>query len=145
MIARTLIAMTAAALLSSCGTVNMTVGQLSPFKMKTAALVPQDANSPETDAVVREQLMAHSIAPQPPLPRGTRQSSDVDLIVTYSEQRQTERPAQLDAISVSMFEATTGNLLVTARWEKSALQLSSKRSEVVKELINDVMAKVSER
>lgn len=145
MIARALIFMTSVALLSACGSsVNMTVGQLSPFKMKTAALVPQDANSPEIDAIVQRQLMAHSIVPQPPLPRGTHQSGDVDLIVTYSEQRLLGRRMQLHAISVSMYEAPTGNLLVTGRREFSPSQKAPERSEVVKELFEDMMAKLAQ-
>jgi hypothetical protein len=142
-----LLILTVIALLAGCGSsVNVTVGQLSPFtQLRTAALVPQDGNTPEVDAVVQQQLMAHSIAPLPPLPPGTRQSGDVDLIVTYSEKGSTERPPRPSLITVNLFEAPTGNLLATGHWTNSRLQMSPDRNEVVKGLIDQVMAELAVR
>lgn len=138
-----LLLLTLVTMLAGCGSsVNVTVGQLSPFKqVRTAALVPQDGNTPEIDAVVQKQLMAHSIAPQPPLPRGTRQSGDVDLIVTYSM----EKAKEGGFVTVNLLEAPTGNLLVTARWEASRFQDRPEGSKVVEGLMNEVMAELGQR
>lgn len=133
------------AVLTGCATSRtVTVGQLAPARqMKSAALVAQDGNSPEMDSIVQQQLRAYGITPKLALPVATRQSKDVDLIVGYTDFWYWDIVMYLRAIKIDLFEGESGNLLVTGRWENSAFHGYQDPQDVVKELLDDMFAKLA--
>jgi hypothetical protein len=132
------------AALTGCATSqNVTVGQLMPQqKLSSAALVPQDGNSPEMSSQIQQQLLAYGITPKPPLPAGTRQSNDVDLIITYSDSWRWDLAMYLKSLTINIFDGPTGNLLVTGRWENSTFHGFQNSRDVIKQLLDDVYGKL---
>ncbi len=131
-------------ILAGCATSrNVTVGQLAPQKkLTTAAFVPQDGNSPEMDSYVQQQLMAHGITPKLSLPAGTRQSSDVDVIVVYSDVWRWDIAMYLQSLTINLIDGGSGNLLATGHWDNSVFHGFQNPRDVVKELLDDVFAKL---
>jgi hypothetical protein len=133
------------AVLTGCATSrNVTVGQLAPQKkITTAALVPQDGNSPEMDSCVKQQLMAYGITSKLPLPAGTRQSNDVDIIVAYSDVWYWDIIMYLRSLTINLFDGPSGYLLATGRWDNSFFHGYQSPRDVVKELLDDMLSKLS--
>lgn len=131
--------------LTGCATSrNVTIGQITPIKaINTAALVSQEGNSPEMNSIVQEQLMLYGISPKLALPDGTRQSKDVDLIVAYSDVWHWDIAMYLRSISINFFEGPTGNLIATGRWDNSLFHGFQDPRDVVKELLDDMFAKLT--
>ena len=131
--------------LTGCATSrNVTIGQVTPMKgIKTVALVPQEGNSPEMDSIVQQQLMTYGISQKLALPAATRQSKDVDLIVAYSDVWHWDMAMYLKSITINLFEGPTGNLIVTGRWDNSAFHGFQDPRDVVKELLDDMFAKLA--
>ncbi|GAB3545254.1 hypothetical protein GCM10027343_21410 [Noviherbaspirillum agri] len=132
--------------LTGCATSRtVTVGQLAPQKkITTAALVPQEGNSAEMDAHVRQQIMAYGITPKASLPSGTRQSNDVDVIVGYSDVWRWDVVMYLKTLTINLFDGPSGNLLVTGRWDNSAFHGFQNPQDVTKELLDDMFAKLQQ-
>jgi hypothetical protein len=142
-----LVVMAAMVFLTGCATSrSVTVGQLAPQKkIATAALVPQEGNSPEMDTHVRQQIMAQGITPKAPLVSGTRKSNDVDVIVAYSDVWRWDVVMYLKSLTINLFDGPSGNLLVTGRWDNSAFHGFQNPADVTKELLDDMFAKLSQQ
>lgn len=130
--------------LTGCATSrNVTVGQLAPQKkIVTAAFIPQDGNSPEMDSHIQQQLTVHGVTTKLPLPAGTRQSNDVDVILSYSDNWRWDIVMYLNSLTINLFDGASGNLLATGRWDNSAFHGFQNPREVVKELLDDMFAKL---
>ena len=134
-------------LLTGCATSqNVSLGQLSGAKsIKSAALVPSDGNSSDMDTAVRTALLNQGVSPKLALPPGTRKSSDVDVILDYSDQWRWDMAMYLKWVSINMYDAETGNLLANARWDNSTFHGFQDYKLVVKGLIDQMLDKVRNR
>ena len=131
------------AALAGCSTSqHVTLAQASPtHRISTAAMVPQDGNSPEMDTSIQQAMLSQGIAMKQPLPPGTRQSSEVDAIVTYMDVWHWDLVMYLKNLTVSLFDAKTGNLIVTGRWDNSALHGFQNSDDVVRTLLDEMIVK----
>jgi hypothetical protein len=111
----------------------------------TVAMVPSEGNSADMDAAVRNALLNQGLTPKPPLPAGTRKSSEVDVIVSYTDQWRWDLIMYLRWVSIDMYDSVSGNLLANARWENSAFHGFQDYKTVVKGLIDDMMGKIKAR
>ncbi|MBA4329339.1 MAG: hypothetical protein C0428_14005 [Polaromonas sp.] len=132
------------ALATGCATSqNVTVGQLAPARsISTAALVPQDGNSAAMDNNVRGALMAQGVTAQGNLPAGTRKSSNVDAIVSYTDVWRWDVAMYLRSMTINVFDATSGNLLAMGRWDNSAFHGFQDAGQVTKDLMTEVFSKI---
>jgi hypothetical protein len=133
-----------AALATGCATSqNVTLAQLNGARpLSTVAMIPSDGNSADMDEAIRSALLNQGLTPKPPLPAGTRKSSDVDLIVSYTDQWRWDLVMYLRWVSIDMYDAETGNLLATARWDNSAFHGFQDYKTVVKGLVDEMMVKI---
>lgn len=77
-------AIAAAMLLSACATYqDVLLAKSVPPAIVSIAQVPSDGNSEAMDGALRNALVQNGFTVRAPLPAGTRQSSDVDGIVSY--------------------------------------------------------------
>jgi hypothetical protein len=132
-------------ILSGCATSQkVTLGQMGQHKkLSTAALVTEEGNSKDMDSELRQQLLSYGIESKQPLPTGTRQSKDIDVIVEYSDVWRWDIVMYLKSLTINLFDAQTGNLIVTGNWENSALHKFRNSREVIKDLLDDMIAKAT--
>lgn len=130
-------------LLAGCSTQQqVTLAKASPPKVATVAQVPDDGNSPEMDAHLGSALAAQGLQMKTALPAGTRKSADVDAIASYVDVWRWDRVMYLQSISVKLFDARTGDLLVTGQWRDSALHGYRDAKLVVSDLVGEMMMKL---
>ena len=130
------------AALSGCATSQrVTLAQTSAPHISTVAIVVQDGNSPEMNASIEQALVANKIMPKQTLPSGTRKSSEVDAIVTYTDVWHWDLVMYLKNLTVNLFDARSGNLIVTGRWDNSALHGFQSSNEVVRALVDELVVK----
>ena len=144
---RLAIAFSMLALTTGCATSqNVSLAQISGTKtLSTVALVPSDGNSGDMDTAIKSAFLAQGVAPKQTLPAGTRRSSEVDVIVDYTDQWRWDIAMYLRWVTINMYDADTGNLLANARWDNSAFHGFKDYKVVVKGLVDDMVAKVKAR
>lgn len=130
--------------LTGCATSqSVTLAMANPPKaLNSAALVPQADNSAAMDIDITQQLQASGIAIKAPLATGTRQASDVDMLVAYADVWRWDVIMYLKTLNMNIFDAKSGNLLVTGRWDNSAFHGFQDPKQVIKGLMDEMMAKV---
>jgi hypothetical protein len=133
--------------LTGCATSrSASIGQLAPQqeKITTAALVSQDGKCcpPEMDSYMQQQLITYGIMMKPPLPVGTRQSADVDVIVAYSDVWRWDYVMCLQSLTINLFDGSSGNLLATGRWDNPTLHELQNPRAIIKELLDDMFSKL---
>ena len=130
--------------LAGCATSQrVTLGQASDVRpIKTVALSAEDGNSPAMDANFRDALAAQGIAPAAPAPRSARTAPDADAVLSYVDLWRWDLVMYLKSVDVHLFDARSGNLLVTGRWEDSPMHGFRDAKAAVNELVVEMLAKV---
>lgn len=130
--------------LTGCATSQtVTLASMSPPKeLHSAALVFQEGNNSDMTVDITQQLRDGGISVKPPLPAGIRQASDVDMLVAYSDKWRWDIVMYLKSLDLNIFDAKSGNLIVTGRWENSAFHGFQDSKKVIKGLLDEMMAKV---
>lgn len=142
---KTIICATAAMLvLAGCATSkSVALAQTSNIRpIKTAALTKEDGSSPAMDASFNEAIRAQGVTLGGSLPAGTRTATNVDAIVSYIDVWHWDLVMYLKAVDVHMFDAQSGNLLVSGWWANSAFHGFQDSKEVVRGLVADMFANV---
>ena len=136
-----------AALTGGCATSqNVSLAQISGTRpIATVAMAPSAGNSADMDAAVNSALVNQGLTARPPLPAGSRKSADVDMIVSYTDQWRWDLAMYLRWVAIDMYDADSGNLLASARWDNSAFHGFQDYKTVVKGLVDDMMAKIRAR
>ena len=67
------------------------------------------------------------------------------MIVSYTDQWRWDLVMYLRWVSIDMYDADSGNLLATARWENSVFHGFQDYKTVVKGLVDEMMAKIRAR
>jgi hypothetical protein len=111
-------------------------------KIVTVARVPDEGNSPEMDANLEVALQQQGLQVKAPLPAGTRTTSEVDATVSYIDVWRWDIAMYLKSISLRIFDAKTGDLLVSGEWNDSALHGFRDAKAVVNELVGEMVSKV---
>jgi hypothetical protein len=130
-------------MLGGCaGTFTVTVSHLDPQrKVMTAAIVPQDFNSPEMDANIKNYLSRKGITVRQPLPAGTRQSSAVDTIVAYTDLWRWDLRMYLHSLEIDLLDGASGQPLVTGTWQNSRLHSFPDPQTAVNRLLDEMFSK----
>lgn len=141
----TIAALCAAMLLvSGCGGTN-TVTRTSakaPEQIRSASFSAQSGNSSEVTGYITEALASQGVATRAITPTQSFKSNDVDAIVTYVDVWRWDIVTYLKSIAISLYNAKTGELLVTGRWSDSLFHTYFRGDSVSKSLINEMFAKL---
>lgn len=110
--------------------------------VKSVAQVPGEDNSPQMDANLNTALQAEGVQIKAPLPVGTRKSDDADAIITYVDVWRWDIAMYLKKLSVKLYDAKTGDLLVMGDWEDSHFHGFRDAKAVMQSVVSEMMAKV---
>lgn len=136
-------AIAAALFLSACAThQDVLLAKTVPPPVVSIAQVPSDGNSEAMDGAVRKALIQNGFTVRAPLPAGTRQSSEVDGIVSYVDVWRWDIVMYLHSVAIKIFDARSGDLLVAGDWKNSAFHGFQDENAVVSELITEMTAKL---
>ena len=131
----------AAVLASGCSTSQQVrLAKMSPHPpIKTVAQSVQDGNSAEMNKYLVTALHDEGLAVKAPLPAGTRTSVDVDAIVSYVDVWRWDMTMYMKSLSIQLYDARTGDLLVTGDWSDSAMHGFRDAKETVKGVVAEMM------
>lgn len=136
-------AIAAAMFLSACAThQDVLLAKSVPPPIVSIAQVPSDGNSEAMDGALRNALVQNGFTVRAPLPAGTRQSSDVDGIVSYVDVWRWDIVMYLHSVAIKIFDARSGDLLVTGDWKNSAMHGFQDENAVISELVAEMTAKL---
>jgi len=132
------------ALLSACSTTQtVTLAKANPAqKVTTVAQVPEDGNSPEMNASLTSAVQNEGLQVKAPLPEGTRKSDDVDAIVSYVDVWRWDLVMYLQKLSVKLYDAKTGDLLVMGDWHDSPAHGFRDSKAVMQSVVSEMLAKL---
>lgn len=139
-----LIVCTLALFLTACGgsyTVTRTAAP-APRLIQAVAVLPTDGSSSEVDGYLNAALLGQGLVVKAPLPMGTRTSLDVDAIVSYQDVWHWDLATYMKEINIYLYEASSGSLLVTGKWEDSFFHAWYRGESVTKELLQQMLEKV---
>jgi hypothetical protein len=134
----------ALAVLGGCATTqDVQVAKTPPAgAVSTAAHATDDGNSPEMDAILAAALQGEGISVTNALPAGTRQSPGVDVVVSYVDVWRWDLSMYLQSISIRLFDARSGDLLVAGNWKDSDLHGFRDPQLVVNGLVAEMLTKL---
>lgn len=110
--------------------------------VQTVAQVRAADNSADMDANLQSALQKESLSIKATLPAGTRKSSEVDALVSYTDVWRWDLVMYLKSLSISMYDAETGDLLVTGQWSDSALHAFRDSKLVMQNLLDEMFGKL---
>jgi len=131
-------------LLAGCGgsySVTRT-GQATPEYIRTVLMTPRDGNSPEVTEYVSDALAAQGVTVTGQLPAGVFKTDKADAVVSYLDVWRWDISTYLQSISISLYDAKTGNLVITGRWRDSFFHTWNRGEGVSKELIAKMLAEL---
>ncbi|MBJ6979447.1 hypothetical protein [Luteimonas sp. MC1895] len=136
-------AIAAALFLSACAThQDVLLAKSAPPPVVSIAQVPSDGNSEAMDGALRNALVQNGFTVRAPLPAGTRQSSEVDAIVSYVDVWRWDMVMYLHSLAVKIFDARNGDLLVTGDWKNSAFHGFQDENRVISDVVAEMTAKL---
>lgn len=107
--------------------------------------ISDSGNSTSADTHLHSALLQEGLNVKGTLPQGTRRSGDVDALVSYVDVWRWDLVMYLQSLSVRMFDAETGDLLISGQWKDSALHGFRNAEDVMKGLVSEMMVKLRER
>jgi len=108
----------------------------------TVARVPDEGNSSTMDLHLEQALVAEGLQVRGALPAGTRKSGEVDAIVSYVDVWRWDLVMYLHSLNVKIFDAASGDLLVTGQWRDSAFHGFRDAKLVTQQLVSELLAKL---
>lgn len=134
----------ASLLLFGCATTkDVMLAKASPaHQVRTVAQTPQDDNSSDMNTNLLSALSKEGLTVKAPLPAGTRKSAEVDAIVSYSDVWRWDLVMYLKSVSIRLFDAQSGDLLVSGNWSDSTLHGFRDSKEVVQNLVSEMFDKL---
>lgn len=136
-----------AVIFAGCATTQeVHVAKYGPIKpIKSVAQVADAGNSNSADTHLHTALVQEGLNVKVSLPQGTRRSADVDALVSYIDVWRWDLVMYLQSLSVRIFDAQTGDLLISGQWKDSPLHGFRNAEEVMKGLVSDMMQKLRAR
>lgn len=137
------IAAATALLLGGCSTSsNVQLAKHNPPPVVTIAQKPDAGNSPEMDAFLQSALVKQGYTVRASLPEGTRKSDEVDAIISYVDVWRWDIVMYLQSIAIKMFDARTGDLMVTGDWKNSAMHGYHGDGAIIDQLVGEMSSKI---
>ncbi|MCO4093122.1 MAG: hypothetical protein HEQ34_14420 [Sphingorhabdus sp.] len=114
----------------------------APAQIRSAAFSPQPGNSPEVTGYIADALAAHGVATRPAKLSPGYKSNDVDAIVSYLDVWRWDVAMYMQSIAIRLYNAKTGELLVSGSWSDSALHSFNRVDAIARDLINQMFSKL---
>jgi hypothetical protein len=114
----------------------------APAQIRSAAFSPQPGNSSEVTGYVTAALAAHGVTTRPAILSAGNKSNDVDAIVSYLDVWRWDMAMYMQSIAIQLYNAKTGELLVSGSWSDSVLHSFNRGDAVARDLINQMFAKL---
>ncbi|MGZ8983468.1 MAG: hypothetical protein ACXW11_05885 [Methylotenera sp.] len=111
-------------------------------QVRSVAQAQQEDNSSDMNKNLQSALFNEGLTVKAPLPAGTRKSAEVDAVVSYSDVWRWDVVMYLQSVSIRLFDAQSGDLLVSGNWNDSALHGFHDSKEVVKNLMSEMLEKL---
>lgn len=130
--------------LLGCSTTQQVVmAKYSPANpIVSVARSPGEGNSPEMDAHLEAALLADGLTLKSPVSAESRKASGVDAVVSYVDTWRGDVVMYLQQISINLYDANTGDLIVTGEWHNSALHGFQDARLIVRQVVTDMLAKL---
>jgi hypothetical protein len=134
----------AAIAFSGCSTTQeVTLAKASPTKQViSVARSPDEGNSPAMDQNLELALITQGLQVKAPVPASTRKSSGTDAVISYVDLWRWDLVMYLKSITVNLYDAETGDLLVTGRWADSPAHGFRDAKVVVNGLVSEMLSKL---
>ena len=133
----------AVVLSSGCSTSQQVrLAKTDPRAIVSVAQAPQDGNSPEMSGYLTRALQSHGLAVKAPLAAGTRTAPDVDAIVSYGDVWRWDLAMYLRSLSIQIYDAKNGDLLVMGEWKDSALHGFRDANATMQGLVAEMVTKL---
>ncbi len=111
-------------------------------KVAVVAQTREEDNSPQMNGHLEAALQKDGITLKTTLPAGTRKSADVDAIVSYTDVWRWDLVMYLKGLNVRLYDAETGDLLVTGQWNDSAMHGFRDAKVVMAGVVDEMLAKL---
>jgi len=130
--------------LSACATSQQVTlaKQNVPLAMNSVAQVHQADNSADMDQNLQHAVLNSGLKLKPTQPEGTIRSAGSDALISYRDVWRWDVVMYLQAVSINLFDAHSGDLLVTGTWQNSALHGFPNSGKVVDDLVKAMVDKV---
>ena len=130
--------------LSGCSTTQETVlAKANPGKkVATIAQVPEADNSAQMNSNLEAALQKEGLSLKAPLAAGTRKSPDVDAIISYVDVWRWDLVMYLKSFTVRLYDAESGDLLVTGQWSDSQLHAFRDAKLAMQSVVSEMFAKL---
>ena len=141
---RKALAVIAVALLSGCSTTqDVHLAKAEPTKKLVTIVQVLDAdNSSQMNGNLEAALRKEGFALKSPLPAGTRKSAEADALISYVDVWRWDIVMYLRSLSVRLYDAQSGDLLVSGEWKDSALHGFRDAKLVMEGLVSEVLTKL---
>lgn len=113
-----------------------------PSSLRSVSLSPMDGNSPEVTGYVSDAFMAQGVATAGGVPAGVLKTDKADAVVTYLDVWRWDLATYMQSITINLYDAQTGRLMVSGRWKDSFFHTWNRGEAVSKELVAEMMAKL---
>ena len=131
-------------LLVGCSTTQeVTLAKLAPSKKIVSVAQVADAdNSTQMNGNLEAALQKEGLSLKAPLPLGTKKSADVDALVSYVDYWRWDLAMYMKNLTVNLYDAETGDLLVSGRWNDSTLHGFRDAKVIMQGLVSEMLAKL---
>lgn len=126
-----------ALVLGGCGgsyTVTRMHGKL-PEQLRSVAFAPQPGNSPEVTGYVSEALAARGVGVKGEAASAGFRTQHADGVVSYVDVWRWDMAMYLKSLKINLYNASSGELLVSGRWEDSLFHAWHRGEAISKELL----------
>ncbi|QRM18875.1 hypothetical protein GBK02_05450 [Dechloromonas sp. TW-R-39-2] len=113
-----------------------------PSPLRSVSLSPMDGNSPEVTGYVSDAFMVQGVATAGGVPAGVLKTDNADAVVTYLDVWRWDLAMYMQSITINLYNAQTGQLMVSGRWKDSFFHTWNRGEAVSKELVAEMMAKL---
>lgn len=110
--------------------------------IESIARSPGEGNSPEMDANLDAALLADGLTVKTTVLPETRKSPGVDAVISYVDTWRWDVVMYLQQISINLYDANTGDLIMTGEWHNSALHGFQDAKLIVRQVVTDMMTKL---
>lgn len=132
------------AALAGCSTTsNVMMGNPDQTKpIHTVAFTPQGGNSADMDNYIQRDLLSRGVDVKAMAAPGTRKMTNVDAVVSYSDTWRWDLVMYLKSLDISIFDASSGSLLISGHWENSALHGFQDPAGVINQVMDEMFSKM---
>jgi hypothetical protein len=129
---------------TGCSTTQETIlAKAEPTKKITKVIQVLDAdNSAQMNGNLEAALIKQGFAIKAPLQAGTRKSIDADALISYVDVWRWDVAMYLRSLSVRLYDAESGDLLVSGEWKDSPMHGFRDAKVVMDGLVTEVFTKL---